>query len=201
MNVNYFFTVAVIYCVREVIHENFFCPELVRPHKQRRSLLYFDTDLLLFGQHVGVLQTAFHETDDIEADHCELRLSELQLIEGQEPCDDPVHLVCFVDDHLCIVDGALRIVRDAFLKSLRISLDQGQRRFQLMRDAGEKLLPHLLGLFLALNVLPELIIGRLELRDRPLQDLRQLIDVLSQLRDLRAALAVILGAEIQVLHS
>ena len=83
LNVNYFFTLAVIYCVREVIRENFLGPELVRPHVERRSLLYFDLDVLLLGQHVGVLQTPINKSDNIKADHGEFRLAKLQLVEGQ----------------------------------------------------------------------------------------------------------------------
>ena len=50
MNVNHFFSLAVIDRVGEVVHEDFLSPELIRPDIERRTLLHPYTDLLLFGE-------------------------------------------------------------------------------------------------------------------------------------------------------
>ena len=97
--------------------------------------------------------------------------SGFQMIECQQFFNHIVHLRRLIHNDLTIEITAFCIVIDTFFQSFCISLDQCDRRFQLMRDIGKKFFSHLVDLDLFFDIILQLIIRCFQLRNRPFQRL------------------------------
>ena len=93
------------------------------------------------------------------------------MIECQQFFNHIVHLRRLIHNDLTIEITAFCIVIDTFFQSFCISLDQCDRRFQLMRDIGKKFFSHLVDLDLFFDIILQLIIRCFQLRNRPFQRL------------------------------
>jgi len=123
------------------------------------------------------------------------------MIQCQQFPDHIVHLRRLIHNDLTIEITAFCIVIDTFFQSFCISLDQCDRRFQLMRDIGKKFFSHLVDLDLFFDIILQLIIRCFQLRNRPFQRLGHLVEMLAQLTNLILSAARIFCVKIKVCHA
>ncbi|GFI49595.1 hypothetical protein IMSAGC020_00795 [Lachnospiraceae bacterium] len=186
--------------IADIITYHLFHLELVRPHIDRLLLPEDHMDPLLLRKNLHTLQDAPYKLRQIEPLKHNVLIPEFQLIQGQQVLHHLIHLRGLVYDHVTVEFPALLIIADTFPQTFRISLDQRNRRFKLMRNISQKLIAHLLKLFLLFNIFFQPVIGALEFGNGTLKLLRHPVKIRSQLPDLITAAAFISRVEIQIGH-
>ena len=133
--------------------------------------------------------------------HSHCIVAKLQLIQIHDLFHHLIHLAGFIHNDFTVKLSALLIVIDVVHQALCISLDQSDRRLQLMGYIGQELFTHSIDLFLLLKILLQLRIGLFQFCQRLFQRLRQHIHAISENTDFILCLHFVFGREIQFRHS
>ena len=149
--------------VAQIVRENLLNLELISPDRQAVRPFIAKLRVLLGSENLRGGNLAPDQVRQVEADHLHYVLTEFQLIERQELAHQGVHLSGFVDNHIAVIVPGLRIIIDAVLQALRVSLDQGKRGLEFMGNIGKKFPALIIHFYLFIQVSLKLIIGRLEL--------------------------------------
>ncbi len=112
-----------------------------------------------------------------------------------------VHLSGFIQNDACVKIAAVRILRNPVLQSFRVSLNQGDRRLELMGDIGNELALHLLDFLFLFDIAAQFVIGGFKLGNCLLKRAGKLIEILAELCDFCSVVPFVPRAEIQLLHS
>ena len=186
--------------VAQVIGQDFLNLEFIPPYLEFSGANIAQGSVFLIGKDPVGGHLPGDQFSQIKPDHLHGIVAELQLIEREELADQRIHFLRFIHDHAQIVVPGFRVIRDRILQALRVPLDQGEGRLELMRHIGQEFPAHVVCPGPLLQALLQFIVRGLELGDRTLQRLTHPVEMLSQLPDLILAAAGILRIEIQVRH-
>ena len=123
------FFFAMVDCIGKIVHQDFFDLEFIAPDIDLLRLIHMDGNAVLLRKKICGLQIIVHKCRDIKALHRNNIVAGFELVERQKLFDHVVHLRRFVHNDVAVKLPALRIGIDVLQKSLRIALDQCDRRF------------------------------------------------------------------------
>ena len=118
--------------IAQVIGQDLLHPQFIPPYLQRRNPFIGHLRFLLIRKDLDGGQLSADQLRDVKAFHPGLFSAEFQLVQRQELFHHGIHLGGFIHDHITVELPALLIIIDALLQALRISLDQGKGRLELM---------------------------------------------------------------------
>ena len=155
----------MVQSVAQIVGDHLFDLELIRPHVDGMGIVKLHAGFLLLDQNAGRRYDALYQFHNIEPLHLHRVVAKLQRRQRQQLAHHLVHLVGLVHDDLAVVVTALLLLRHAFRQSFRIALNQRNRRLQLVGHVGDEILSHLVNLNFLLDVVLQLIVGRLQFPD------------------------------------
>ena len=109
--------------------------------------------------------------------------AELELGQTEQLHDQTVHVTGFVRDGVAVELAVLGVVRHAGGQALGVTLNEGDRRFQLVGHVDDELAAHIVDALFFADLLRQLVVGLLELTDglfevgaQPVERLAKLLD-------------------------
>ena len=189
--------------VGQVVHEHLLEQAAVRAHGDVR-VRAVHAEVFAFAQHGGLLhRVAAHFVQVDLFIECLFR-AELELGQAEQLHDKAVHMTGLVRDGVAVELAVLRVVRDTRRQTLGVALNEGDRRFQLVRNIDDEFAAHIVDALLFAYLLRKLIIGLLELADGLLEIGAETVERLAELFDLvgfAPALAGVLGGKVELAHA
>ena len=114
-------------CIAQVVCDYLLDLKFIRPYINRRLSIKIHLNLILFEQDLRRVHNAANQFRQIETIHHRLIVSAFQRRQCQKLLNHLVHLVGLINNNITIIVAAFLLLAHSFLKTFRVSLDQGDR--------------------------------------------------------------------------
>ena len=117
----------MIHGVGQIIGHNFLDLEFIPHNHQGFRHIYAHLCRILLNEDAGGIDQVMHQLRDIKGCNARRVVSKFQGRQGQKLAYHLVHLVGLINNNITIVVAAFFLLAHSFLKTFRVSLDQGDR--------------------------------------------------------------------------
>ena len=186
--------------ILQIVHQHFFHLEFISPKIEILGYIHLQLNAFLLEKNIHIAEYTPKELTKIQ--NRKIRKI-LPLFNGgkiHQILDHVIHPLRLIQDDVTVIGTALFLFTKTFGKPLRISHNQSNRRFQLMRHISHKFLPSLVNLVFILNIAQEFIVRIFQITYRLFQPFRKGVHRISERPDFISGIPLKAGGKIQLAH-